>query len=365
MTKIIKTEEGDTWFRVSRRHGVNEYALYAANPGLPAGDFIIPGTSISVPDTSGAGADAKASGALIVDTLRPYGYVELKSDAELLGDRYPMMDWSTIGRSVLGRELFAVRIGTGPKEVFYNGSFHANEWITSLVLMKFIEDASRAAGEGVSMRNILLSALFERVTLWIVPMVNPDGVELVHTGAYPGHPYRDSLLHWNDGYGRFEHWKANIRGVDLNDQFPAHWEEERERRSPDGPGPRDFAGEHPLSEPEALAVARFTEQRDFKLTMAFHSQGREIYWNYRDMEPPQSERIASDLSAASGYAPVKLTGSDAGYKDWWIQERRRPGFTVELGLGVNPLPLGQFSLIYREAFGILLGGLVAAADGNW
>jgi g-D-glutamyl-meso-diaminopimelate peptidase len=369
MALIVTALQGDTWFRLSRRHGVNEYALLSANPGLSAGDFLVPGTPITIPEARIGGATAASSQAakpFIVDTLRPYGYLELCEDAKKLAQRYPQhLKWFSIGRSVMGRELLALRIGTGEKELFFNGSFHANEWITSLVLMKFIEDLGISLEKGCAMRGILTKELLQRVSLYIVPMVNPDGVELVHTGADPMHPTRDLLLAWNDGQLRFDHWKANIRGVDLNDQFPAHWEVERERRSPKGPAPRDYTGVRPLTEPEAIAVAEFTKRRDFRLTVSFHTQGREIYWNYRDMEPAESERIAKDLARRSGFAPVKLTGSDAGYKDWWIQEWRRPGFTVELGQGVNPLPIDQFPLIYWEALGILLGATVAAADVNW
>lgn len=107
-------------------------------------------------------------------------------------------------------------------------------------------------------------------------MVNPDGVELVLNGISPDHPYQANLLEWNGEQPDFSNWKANIRGVDLNDQFPAHWEEEAERRGQLGPGPRDYGGETPLSEPEAAALARFTECHPFELVVALHTQGRDL-----------------------------------------------------------------------------------------
>lgn len=67
-------------------------------------------------------------------------------------------------------------------------------------------------------------------------------------------------MKWNCGRRSFRHWKANIRGVDLGDQFPAHWEEERERRQIPGPAPRDYSGPAPLCEPEAAALASLAEQ---------------------------------------------------------------------------------------------------------
>ena len=68
----------------------------------------------------------------------------------------------------------------------------------------------------------------------------------------------------------------------------------------------------------------------------------------------ESEALAERLALASDYVAVKLTGSDAGYKDWFIQQFRRPGFTVEVGFGVNPLPVETFALLYEEVVPILL-----------
>ena len=101
-------------------------------------------------------------------------------------------------------------------------------------------------------------------------------------------------------------WKANIRGVDLNDQFPAHWEEEAMRREQVDLASVIMAEKHRLTEPEAAALAQFTECHDFELVVALHTQGREIYWNYRDYEPLESEALAERLALASGIEAVKL-----------------------------------------------------------
>lgn len=47
----------------------------------------------------------------------------------------------------------------------------------------------------------------------------------------------------------------------------------------------------------------------------------------------------------------------AGYKDWFIQEYDRPGYTIEVGRGVNPLPMEQFEQIYEDNYYILVGGM--------
>jgi g-D-glutamyl-meso-diaminopimelate peptidase len=290
-----------------------------------------------------------------------YGYREMKEDLARLQRLYPFLKIKTIGKSVLGKRLVAIRIGTGKRQVHYNGSFHAREWITTPVLMKFIEDYAKSYTNDSQLRDKDMRQLFQQTSLWIVPMVNPDGVELVQRGVTSCNPYYERLLEWNKGSLDFSQWKANIHGVDLNRQYPAHWEEEKKRNAElgvTGPGPLSYAGTAPLTEPEAIAIAHLTQCHDFCLVMAFHTQGQEIYWNYRGLEPPESEMIANSFAAVSGYQPIELTDSDAGYKDWFIQEYRRPGFTIECGIGTHPLPLSQFSDIYEDVLGIMLEGLV-------
>lgn len=338
---------GDTFYFIARRFNVPLSALIAANPGVDPTRLRI-GQTLVIP----AGAVER-----IVAPTGPYGFAEMMDDIDRLRARYPFLETRVIGNSVLGRQMMAIRLGRGSRRIHYNGSFHANEWITTPLLMQFIEDYAAAYTSGGTLRGVDVGRLFEETSLWMVPMVNPDGVELVISGITPANPYYEEVVLWNNGSLNFSTWKANIRGVDLNDQYPANWEEERRRRSPAGPGPRDYVGTAPLTEPEAVAIADFTREQDFALVIAFHTQGEVIFYNYRGLEPPESREIAERFQAVSGYQPIVLTESDAGYKDWFIQEFRRPGFTVEAGRGTNPLPIGQFPAIYEDVLGIMLEGL--------
>jgi len=300
----------------------------------------------------------------IVPFDETFGFGALERCLDRLRAAYPDAEVATIGRSVLGKPIYAIRVGRGPGQAFLNAAFHANEWITSPLALRFAEEALEALRSGGALRGVDAASLFERTSLWVAPMVNPDGVDLVVNGAAAAGPHRDDVLAWNGGSEDFAGWKANIRGVDLNDQFPAYWEVERDRRAVEGPGPRDYTGEAPLTEPEAQAIARFTEERGFDVVVALHTQGREIYWNYRDAEPPEAERIAARMARSSGYAAIKLTGSDAGYKDWFIHRWGRPGFTIEAGFGTNPLPLEQLPGMYEETAAIALEALLASRRGN-
>ena len=126
------------------------------------------------------------------------------------------------------------------------------------------------------------------------------------------------------------------------------------------PSPRDFVGEGPLTEPESLAIYNFTLQHDFRLILAYHTQGEVIYWRYQDYLPPESEKIGRQFANSSGYT-LETTPPEsayAGYKDWFIETYNRPGYTIETGWGENPLPISQFNQIYQDNIGILILGSI-------
>ncbi len=294
-----------------------------------------------------------------------YGYHELTMHIQRLCAAHPQLTVEIVGQSELGKNLYALRWGQGPKSLFANAAMHANEWITTPLLMRIVEDLLLSQKNGGKIGGWDTKQLFERVSFWFMPMVNPDGVELVRRGIQAAGPFAAKVLDANGGSADFRLWKANIRGVDLNDQFPAHWEVERDRRCVEKPGPRDYPGTSPLSEPESAALATFTKTHDFHMVFAFHTQGEEIYWNYRDYEPPGADLLAMSLAKASGYKAVKLSDSDAGFKDWFIQECRRPGFTIEAGNGVNPLPIQQLPQMIKHNQEIIHAALLATLSANW
>ena len=292
----------------------------------------------------------------VVEGRQNYDYDVMMAHLTRLKSIYPFMTIPSIGTTVLNRVIPEVNIGNGSKKVHYNGSFHANEWITTSAVMTFLNDYLLALTNQTPIRGLSMNPFYQQVSLSIVPMVNPDGVNLVIKGPPNEEPWRSRVVEINKGSRNFSGWKANIRGVDLNDQFPARWEIEKARREQQ-PSPRDYPGEKPLSERESIAMAELTRRKDFHRVLAFHTQGEEIYWGFEKLEPPESQTIVNEFTRVSGYKAVRYVDSYAGYKDWFIQDWRRPGFTVELGHGVNPLPIAQFDELYQKALGIFLAGL--------
>ncbi|NLL06394.1 MAG: LysM peptidoglycan-binding domain-containing protein [Clostridiaceae bacterium] len=341
-------QRGDTIYNIARKFYTTPDAIITANPQINP-DLIYIGQRLTVP----YGID-------VVFTDIDYTYEIMERNIYGLKARYPFLEIGTIGRSVLGKNLYYLRLGNGTREVSYNGAHHSLEWITTPLLMKFTENFLKAYSRGTLMRGYNVRDIWNQSSVYIVPMVNPDGVDLVLNGLNRSNPYYNSLLQWNQTGKPFsEVWNANIRGVDLNRNYPASWEEAKAQEAAlgvYGPGPTRYGGPAPLSEPESSAMTNFTRQHNFRLVLAYHSQGRVIYWNYLNLAPPESLRIANLFSRASGYAvaDVPYEAAYAGYKDWFIKEYRRPGFTIEVGLGRNPLPISQFNTIYNNNEEILL-----------
>lgn len=346
VAKEYQIHQGDSLWSISQKMNLPLEAMELINPEVNASNLSM-GQTIKVPTRINW---------RLVQNGQKYDYSQLLKDINRLKEVYPFLQISNIGKTVLGKEIPEILIGTGEKRVHYNGSFHANEWITSLAIMTFLNDYLLSLTNHQPIRGLNASPLYQQSTLSIVPMVNPDGVDLVLNGPPDKEDWQTRVVEFNKGSTDFTEWKANIRGVDLNDQFPARWELEK-ARNPNEPGPRDYVGEKPLIEPEAIAMANLTKERDFTRVLAFHTQGEVIYWGFENLEPVESEVIVKEFSRVSGYEPVKTIASYAGYKDWFIQDWQRTGFTIELGRGINPLPLSMFDDIYKKSLGIFLAGL--------
>ena len=280
---------------------------------------------------------------------------------------YPFLRSETLTATAFGRPVRTLVIGTGPRKVLYSAAHHANEWITTPVILKFIEDFAAAITAGTRIGNADARELAEQVTIYTVPMVDPDGADLVAGAIAPGTVEYEIARRLGENYPDIpfpDGWKANLMGVDLNLQYPAGWLRAREIKFSQGftrPGPRDYVGRAPLNQLESRALAGYTEAVDPALVLALHTQGKVIYWQFDGIEVPGARELGEEFARLSGYtlADTPYESSFAGYKDWFIQQFRRPGYTIEAGEGENPLPIGQFEEIYSATLPIL----VRAAQG--
>ncbi|GMB10417.1 MAG: zinc carboxypeptidase [Candidatus Improbicoccus devescovinae] len=259
-----------------------------------------------------------------------------------------------IGKSHLNKNINIFKIGNKRKIVLLAGAFHGSEWLTSLILIKFLFDLNNI------IMNTNVNKKFFNTGISIIPVINPDGVEIALNGT--------SLSNIDRKYKNFiqklsnnntKKWQANALGVDINHNFNADWENLRQLEIKSnilGPAMTRYGGVCAESEPETKAIANFCRNHEVIFAIAFHSQGEEIYYNYNNIIPENSEKIANLLSEATGYNLSQPEGLavGGGFKDWFILEFNRPAFTIEIGLGENPLPLEDFYKIYPKMRKILL-----------
>ena len=298
----------------------------------------------------------------IVKTDVPMTYELCEKTILDLVEAYPFLRTEVLTKTAGGRNVRTLVIGNGKRKVIYSGSHHANEWITTPVILKFVEEFAQALKSNSQIFGTDASALASKTTIYTVPMVNPDGVDLVTGAIRPGQLPYEYARQIGDDFPAIpfpEGWKANLAGVDFNLQYPAGWLRAREIKFSQGytkPAPRDYVGRSPLNQPESRALAHYTEYIDPDLILAYHAQGKEIYWTFLDYHVPGARELGERFAQISGYTLTEppVVSSYAGYKDWFIKEFHRPGFTIEVGEGINPLPLCQFDEIYRDNVGILV-----------
>jgi N-acetylmuramoyl-L-alanine amidase len=188
----------------------------------------------------------------------------------------------TIGHSVKGRPIRAVRLGTAdaPTKVLVVGVIHGNE----------------PAGRAV-IRRLRAEAPPRDVQLWLIDSVNPDGLA---AGT-----------------------RQNARGVDLNRNFPYGWHSMGLRFDQ-----LYYSGPRPLSEPESTAVTAFAKRIRPNVSIWYHQHLRLVT---DDAGDPRLERLYARRSGL----PWRNIGFYRGSAISWLNHRFHgtTSFVVELPAG--------------------------------
>ena len=263
---------------------------------------------------------------------------------EKLIERRPALSFGYLGSTVLGRGIPLLTMGdwNANAAYLYVGAHHGMEHITSSVLLAFADDyLGTAAGDGT-----------EPYLLYVVPMLNCDGVDIETGGVPEGCILKDALLRMH-GSDDFTKWQANARGVDLNHNYDAGFYEYKEVERTlgiNGGAPTKYSGRFPESEPEVGSLCNFIRfNKEIKGCLTLHTQGEEIYFGDAS-RVPGAERAAAAIGEATGYRVCRPEGSAlyGGMTDWVTSSLGIPSFTVECGKGENPLPSSDLPEIYSR-----------------
>ncbi|MGL4346124.1 MAG: M14 family metallopeptidase [Cellulosilyticaceae bacterium] len=286
-----------------------------------------------------------------------YSYDTLEEQIFELNRHYShLLSMETIGESHEHRKIYRIQLGKGERKIHVNGAHHGNEWITSAVLVKSMAILCELYERNSSFYGMPIKRMLDYYVCYdFVPMVNPDGVDLVIRGLES--ISKKELIQEANGFEQsFSRWKANGRGVDLNRNYDAGFRDYQIASKKQSPSYAYYSGEYPGSEPESRALIELTNRRLYDMVLAYHTQGQVIYWDYKQIPVVSAKDYAQLFAKVSGYQ-LDVPDADAmgcGYKDWFIEVFRRPGYTIECGIGENPIDTAQLNDIVSATFPILL-----------
>ncbi len=291
-----------------------------------------------------------------MEQLKELSYKELREELDKLTEKYEDFSYSYLGMSLLSRPIPIITLGDkrAQKSVLYVGTHHAMENVCTTVLLKLIKDYLTAYHSFKQLYSINSRYLHRMRKIHIIPMLNPDGVEYRLNGIESTNPLYQRVLKYNENETDFSKWNSNARGVDLNHNYNADFLEykqiEREREIL--PGRSKYSGEFPESEPEVSALCNFIRfnQEELQGVLSLHTQGEEIYYTSGGKIPKKSKHIAEIISKMTGYtlSTPEDTACYGGLTDWLIREMDIPAFTIECGMGQNPLDISFAKSIYAR-----------------
>ncbi|WP_434799351.1 M14 family zinc carboxypeptidase [Terrisporobacter vanillatitrophus] len=258
-----------------------------------------------------------------------------------------LLSLNKIGESVQGTPILSIAIGEGSTKILIQGTHHAREAITTILLLDQINYLLKLYKMDKSINNMSINKLLKYVTFVFVPLVNPDGADLVINGGkyvsseYKYKPYLKEEL--------FPRWKANINGVDLNRNYPTKYPADDSVAHPQY---AFYKGPYYFSEPETCALKCLTEKYLFDGTISYHSSGEIIYYQYNQLNIERDFAIASKISKETGYVleETKQPVTGSGYKDWFIENYEKPGLTLEVStyVGEQKVPVENYRDIFER-----------------
>jgi g-D-glutamyl-meso-diaminopimelate peptidase len=287
-----------------------------------------------------------------IQTDVPYSYSQLANDVHRFQKQFnESVVVQSIGKSTFGRDLWAFRLGKGKDVILIVGAHHGREWLSTMVMMKMLEEYAQAYQQSTAI-GPYPSSLLNEVSIWFVPMINPDGVLIQQKGLHTvPKRWRNAVWMMNDYSNNFQRWKANGIGIDLNRQYDAGWKEID--TGVHSPYYQFYKGQRPFEAREVKALVRSIQRWKPLIAISYHTSGREIFWFYNNGRFTQRDhQLAIKVFRLTRY-PLSTPdphAMGAGMTDWFIQTYHRPAMTIELSpyVGETNPPLTIFPEEYER-----------------
>ncbi len=268
----------------------------------------------------------------VVNTTAPETFDSLLGTVTALKNQFPhIIKIHTAGYSESGREILMYTLGNGNKKALITGAIHAREHITTKYLLKVTEDYCNAYYSSTGYYgNYDIYNLLNEYTLYIIPCINPDGLEIILSNDIPEKNVRVSKL---------SEYKANKNGVDLNRNFPIAWE--YINNGVTSPADYYFRGYQSGSAKETQTLMNLCFENDFSFMISVHIKGNCIFWGdtYKTHNNAIYKAFAEDICNASGLLMTNPTKKakdyGGGFENWFRHQFDRPGICIELADNQN------------------------------
>ncbi len=267
-----------------------------------------------------------------------HSYFELKRAMNSIVSRYPFVSVQSVGRSVSGREIPALTLGSGEEYTLFVTGDDPTCRITGLILLRFLEELADCTLKGAELCGInIRKAMFGRGII-ILPLLNPDGTEIALRGEM-GCGYMAGKIS-KMCRGDFEGWRSNLRGVELKRNLAYNFlslAEDEKARGCHFPSKSGFCGFKPDSEPESIALTELCRQKPIKNFIWLSAPGEMISYSGHPTPPTGSDKMAEVMAAVSGYKVVPpIVKNDVEISDRFTYDFSRPGLSVKVGEGCPP-----------------------------
>lgn len=267
-----------------------------------------------------------------------HSFFEIKKVISGLVARYPFLKVENVGKSVAGRDIPALMIGSGVEYTLFVSGDDPTNRITSLILLCFAEELCDKILNGKELCGInIRKAMFGRGVIFM-PLINPDGLEINRRGECGGGYLGAKLSRICEG--DFSKWRSNLRGVEIARNLPFEFEKRREQEKAlhiCGPSYKGFSGYKALSEPETLALAEVCHNNNIRQLVNLTDFGQTIAYSGKPFVPTHSVKMAEVMAAVSSFKiEPPITKNNIEINDWFTYEFSRPGLSVRLGKGGAP-----------------------------
>ena len=265
-----------------------------------------------------------------------YSYSDMSRDIKKMAKSYQdVMELSVLTKTADSNNVYCIRLGNenAKKKILIQSTMHAREWLNSQLVMKMAERCCKYYYSG-KYNGTAYNKLFNKVCVYIVPMLNPDGVNISQYGLKRIKSSSLKKLVKRLGRGSYSRWKANARGVDLNRNFNAGFRKNSSRGT--RRGREGYSGPYALSERETKAIAKLIDETKPKAVINYHEAGRVIYYT-------RSSSLLNLVRQKTGYRPIResISGANGSLGDY-LTKKGITWCTPETCSGTAPVGHSQF-----------------------